>query len=105
MVILGIAGLLYYFIFSKNTKSAIELGINTLSSYTNNAKVVTNKVEALVELSENYQIFTMKKDDTAASTKFIQVLDGVKVPKEEENTQTETKKESFWTKFVNLFRR
>ncbi len=80
-------------------------GINTLSSYTNDAKVVTNKVEALVELSENYQIFTMKKDDTAASTKFIQVLDGVKVPKEEENTQTETKKESFWTKFVNLFRR
>ncbi len=80
-------------------------GINTLSSYTNDAKVVTNKVEALVELSENYQIFTMKKDDTAASTKFIQVLDGVKVPKEKENTQTETKKESFWTKFVNLFRR
>ena len=32
LVILGIAGLLYYFIFSKNTKSAIELGINTLSS-------------------------------------------------------------------------
>ena len=47
----------------------------------------------------------MKKDDTAASTKFIQVLDGVKAPKEEENKQTETKKESFWTKFVNLFRR
>ena len=80
-------------------------GINTLSSYTNNAKVVTNKVEALVELSEDYQIFTMKKDDTEASTKFIQVLDGVKAPKEEENTQTETKKESLWTKFVNLFRR
>ena len=80
-------------------------GINTLSSYTNNAKVVTNKVEALVELSEDYQIFTMKKDDTVASTKFIQVLDGVKAPKEEENTQTETKKESLWEKFVNLFRR
>ena len=32
LVILGIAGLLYYFVFSKNTKSAIELGINTLSS-------------------------------------------------------------------------
>lgn len=32
LVILGIAGLLYYFAFSKNTKSAIELGINTLSS-------------------------------------------------------------------------
>lgn len=32
LVILGIAGLLYYSVFSKNTKSAIELGINTLSS-------------------------------------------------------------------------
>lgn len=32
VVILGIAVLLYYFVFSKNTKSAIELGINTLSS-------------------------------------------------------------------------
>lgn len=32
VVMLGIAGLLYYFVFSKNTKSAIELGINTLSS-------------------------------------------------------------------------
>lgn len=32
LIILGIAGLLYYFVFSKNTKSAIELGINTLSS-------------------------------------------------------------------------
>lgn len=32
LVILGIAGLLYYFVFSKNTKSAIELGVNTLSS-------------------------------------------------------------------------
>ena len=32
LVMLGIAGLLYYFVFSKNTKSAIELGINTLSS-------------------------------------------------------------------------
>lgn len=32
LVILGIAGLLYYFVFSKNTKSAVELGLNTLSS-------------------------------------------------------------------------
>lgn len=32
LVILGIAGLLYYFVFSKNTKSAVELGMNTLSS-------------------------------------------------------------------------
>ena len=32
VVILGIAGLLYYFVFSKNTKSAVELGLNTLSS-------------------------------------------------------------------------
>ena len=32
LVMLGIAGLLYYFVFSKNTKSAVELGLNTLSS-------------------------------------------------------------------------
>ena len=32
LVILGIAGLLYYFVFNKNTKSAVELGVNTLSS-------------------------------------------------------------------------
>lgn len=80
-------------------------GITTINNLINGkVKRTQNKIEKLIDLSENYQTFTMKTTDTKASTKFILNIDGVKQQEEKQITKPKEEKTSLWTKIKNLFK-
>lgn len=78
-------------------------GITKLASYATDVKTISDKVDALVKLSENYS-FSKGNKDVNSSTKFILVVDGKTAPKEEKKATISKKKESFWDRLVNLFK-
>lgn len=65
---------------------------------------LTEKLEKLVQLGQQYETFTMKNENTNGSTKFVYVIDGVKAPKEEKKVSVVKEKETLWTRIKNLFR-
>lgn len=82
-----------------------EDGITKISNLVNlNVKTAQNRIEALVNLGENYQTFTMNNKDNNGETKFVLTISGVKY-EEKKETQKETVKDtSLWTKIKNLFK-
>lgn len=50
-------------------------GINTLTNYSYDANMLTSKIKNLSSLSQNYQSFSIKGDNTISNTKFILVVD------------------------------
>jgi len=88
--------------------SGIEIfnteGIGTIMNIANQANQLSDKIEALTNLSNNYQSFALKDDSTESNTKFILVVDGKKSTTEKKTTTKETKKESFWDRLMNLFK-
>jgi len=80
-------------------------GITKISSYVNiNIKSAQEKVEALVNLSENYNTFTMNSKGNKSETKFIISIDGKKYVEPKETQKEEVKDTSLWTKIKNLFK-
>lgn len=80
-------------------------GISKISYLVNNnIKGMSNRVQELVKLGENYQSFSGKTNSTKGETKFVLVIDGKNAPKEESKTNTEVKKVSLWQRFINLFK-
>lgn len=80
-------------------------GINKVSGIVNNnLKKTTSRLEALVNLSNNYNSFDDSNKNIDTSTKFVMVVDSVKAPTPKKDTTKETKKESLWDRIVNLFK-
>lgn len=79
-------------------------GINTLSNYASKASNLTNKMEGLVDLSNEYSSVTKTSKDIKSNTKIIMVVDGVKVKEENTNINSVTKKETIWDRIMNLFK-
>lgn len=79
-------------------------GIQKLTGIASNVKHLSNKVEELEKLSNEYQTFDSKNDDTEGNTKFVLVVDSVKAPKEEKKVEKEKKKESVVDRVKNLFK-
>ena len=79
-------------------------GIQKLTGIASNAKRVSNKVEQLAKLSNEYQTFDSKTNEAEGNTKFVLVVDSVKAPKEEKQTVKEEKKESVVDRIKNLFK-
>ena len=53
-------------------------GIQAISSLVNNnLKSLEDRAKALVNLSKNYNTFTMKNSDAIGSTKFISVVESI----------------------------
>ncbi len=77
-------------------------GISKISKEAKNSKVLMTKVEDLVKLSNDYQSFSYKSN-LDSNTKFIMVVDGVKVPEKEVIQNKEEVKLSLWDRFKNLF--
>ena len=104
----------------KEGTSNLRVGINTLQNgihefnqdgitpitqfLDTDVREVTNKMEALINLSEDYQTFTMKLENMNGSTKFISVIDGVSLPKEVKKVEKKEEKQSLWDRIVNLFK-
>ena len=82
-----------------------EQGIKVLSNFLNNSlRGNVNKLEKLANMGNDYQTFTMKNSTDDGSTKFVMVLDGKKVTKEEVKTSTKVEKTSFIDRIKNLFK-
>lgn len=103
----------------KDGTTTLKTGINTLQSgihefnkdgitpitnfLDNDVREVATKMEALVNLSEEYQIFTNKLENAKGNTKFITVIDSVKVPKEVKKVEKKKEKTTFIDRVKNLF--
>lgn len=81
-----------------------QSGIQTLSTMANKANALSNKVNTLIHLGSDYQTFTMKDKKMEGTTKFVLVVDSVKVPVEKKEEKQETVKETFFTRVKNLFK-
>ena len=77
-------------------------GISKISKEAKNSKVLMTKVEDLVKLSNDYQSFSYKSN-LDSNTKFIMVVDGVKVSEKEVIQNKKEVKLSLWDRFKNLF--
>ena len=79
-------------------------GIKPIVKVGNDAKKLTKRIEALDKLSNGYDSFSLKKDDTKSNTKFIMVIDGKEAPKEEnKEVKKETKKQGLLERIAHLF--
>ena len=77
-------------------------GIKQITSLVNgNIKSVSNKIEQLTKLADDYSSFA--GTSTQSDTKFVLTIDSLKVPKEKHNTK-ETKTTTLWNRIVNLFK-
>lgn len=79
-------------------------GISKINALVNNdVKTTINKTKEIVNLGKKYDSFA-GKSNIKGETKFILVVDGKMVPKENNLNKQETKKLSLWERFLNLFR-
>lgn len=80
-------------------------GITELNNVVNgNVKNIEAKVRALVDMSSEYETFTMKNKNDNSETKFIMVIDAKKIPKPEVAVVKEKETETVWDRFKNLFK-
>lgn len=78
-------------------------GIQTLTRISSKISGLSSKMEALMKLGDNYQTVSLSQKGVEENTKFILVVDGVKVPKGE-NKVKEVKKTTFIDRIKNLFK-
>lgn len=78
-------------------------GISKISSLSNKAEDVTNRVDALIKLGEEYQTFTMKSDSTDGSTKFVMVTESLKEKSKVKKITESKEKTNLWTRIKKLF--
>ena len=80
-------------------------GITPITQFLDNdVREVTNKIEVLMKLSEEYQTFTLKPDKVNGNTRFVSVIDSITIPKEIKKVEKKQEKESFWDRVKNLFK-
>lgn len=78
-------------------------GIKKLSSMASSINTMGTKLDALVDLGNQYGTFALNNEKMDSNTKFIFILDGVKAPKEEKSNSKIEEKETFFTRIKNLF--
>ena len=79
-------------------------GIMNIINVKNKASDLTGRVKALDKLSNDYQSFSLKGNNTKSSTKFISITEGKEAPIKEKKVEVKETKESFWDRVVNLFK-
>ena len=80
-------------------------GIKKVSSLVNGeVKSKAEKLEKLVELGEKYKSISSENLSKDSETKMVLVIDGIEYKEVNNTKKDETKKVSFWTRFLDLFR-
>lgn len=75
---------------SQGIKTFNEQGINKICNYIKgDAKNLTNRIEKLTELSNEYNNFTILNSDSTGNVKFIMIIDAIKKQEESENSKEE----------------
>ena len=82
-----------------------EEGITKIYNYVNyNLRNTQNKLEALVNLSKEYNSFSMNNKNSDSETKFILNIKGAKSEEKETKTKIQEKETTLWTRIKNLFK-
>ena len=79
-------------------------GITKISAISNRLNEKSSEIKELINLSNKYESFSIKKDSTKSNTKFIMVVDGKKAEVEKKEVKKEIKKKSLWDKIIGLFK-
>ena len=80
-------------------------GITKINNLVNSkVKTTEKRLKALIDLSESYETFTMKNENTKGNTKFILNIEGVKEVEEKEIEEEKEEKITLWTRIKNLFK-
>lgn len=79
-------------------------GIAKLVNIAYKTKGISSDIDTLINLSKEYESFTIKDKNTKSNTKFIMVVDGEKIKEKKKTTKKQTKKVSFIQKIINLFK-
>ncbi len=79
-------------------------GITPIINIKNQTKDLTSKLRKLEELSNNYQSFSLKDNNTKSSTKIILVSEGKSIPKQTKKVEVSKKKENFFERLFDLFK-
>ena len=67
-------------------------GISTITNYMNKLSNLTDKIEVLTDYSNSYKTISITNNEIKGTTKFVNVIDGVKVQKTKtDNTNNSTK--------------
>lgn len=79
-------------------------GISTITNYMNKLSNLTDKIEVLTDYSNSYKTISITNNEIKGTTKFVNVIDGVKVQETKADTTTNSTKLSFIDRVKNLFK-
>lgn len=79
-------------------------GISTIANYMNKLSNLTDKIEVLTDYSNSYKTISITNNEIKGTTKFVNVIEGVKVQETKTDTTTNSIKLSFIDRVKNLFK-
>ena len=79
-------------------------GISTITNYMNKLSNLTDKIEILTDYSNSYKTISITNNEIKGTTKFVNVIDGVKVQKTKTDNTNNSTKLSFIDRVKNLFK-
>ncbi len=79
-------------------------GISTITNYMNKLSNLTDKIEVLTDYSNSYKTISITNNEIKGTTKFVNVIDGVKVQKTKTDNTNNSTKLSFIDRVKNLFK-
>lgn len=79
-------------------------GISTITNYMNKLSILTDKIEVLTDYSNSYKTISITNNEIKGTTKFVNVIDGVKVQKTKTDNTNNSTKLSFIDRVKNLFK-
>lgn len=79
-------------------------GISTITNYMNKLSNLTDKIEALTDYSNSYKTISITNNEIKGTTKFVNVIYGVKVQETKTDNTNNGTKLSFIDRVKNLFK-
>lgn len=79
-------------------------GISTITNYMNKLSNLTDKIEVLTDYSNSYKTISITNNEIKGTTKFVNVIDGVKVQETKTDNTNNSTKLSFIDRVKNLFK-
>ena len=81
-----------------------KAGISTITNYMNKLSNLTDKIEVLTDYSNSYKTISITNNEIKGTTKFVNVIDGVKVQETKTDNTNNSTKLSFIDRVKNLFK-
>lgn len=79
-------------------------GISTITNYMNKLSNLTDKIEVLTDYSNSYKTISITNNEIKGTTKFVNVIDGVKIQETKTDNTNNSAKLCFIDRVKNLFK-